>query len=432
MTASSIAGSATKKPHVNIGTIGHVDHGKTTLTAAISATLAKPLDKEGCSTRKKFEEIDSAPEEKARGITINTAHLEFETATRHYSHVDCPGHADYVKNMITGASQMDGAILVVSGVDGLMPQTREHVLLAKQVGVPQIVVFINKIDLVELKDKDTCFLVEEELRELLEKYKFSGKKTPFVKGSALLALRALENGPLPRGENKWVDGIYELMDTVDSYIIAPKRDLSQPFLMPVEGTFSITGRGTVGTGRIERGVVKVGDALELLGLGSKKKTIATGIKMFKTNLEEAQAGDNVGILLRGIQLDEIRRGMVLAKPKSITPHREFTAQTIILTVQEGGRAKGFFPGYRPQFYVRTTDVTGAVVSIKDSNKKDLPSAMPGDRIYLRVKLIEDISIEVGTRFAIREGGKTIGAGIITKIHMPESCSEILKVCLVQK
>ena len=415
-----ITGSSIKKPHVNIGTIGHVDHGKTTLTAAISATLAKPLDKEGYSTRKKFEEIDSAPEEKARGITINTAHLEYETETRHYSHVDCPGHADYVKNMITGASQMDGAILVVSGVDGLMPQTREHVLLAKQVGVPQIVIFINKIDLVEKNDDTIIPLVEIELKELLAKYAFPGDKTPTINGSALLALNALENGPLPRGENEWVDDIYELMDTVDEFVKAPKRDLLKPFLMPIEDTFSITGRGTVGTGRIERGIVKVGDVLELLGLGSRRMTTAAAIKMFKTSLEEAQAGDNVGILLRGIQLDDIRRGMVLSEPGSVTPYREFTAQTIILTVAEGGREKGFFPGYRPQFYVRTTDVTGSIISIKDSNKIDLPSAMPGDRIYLRVKLIDDISIEIGTRFAIREGGKTIGAGIITKIHSNNS------------
>jgi elongation factor Tu len=402
--------SARTKLHVNIGTIGHVDHGKTTLTAAISATLA-----DASSARlKKFEEIDSAPEERARGITINTAHLEYETATRHYAHVDCPGHADYVKNMITGAAQMDGAILVVSGVDGVMPQTREHIVLAKQVGVPRIVVFVNKTDQVD--DPDLLEIVELELRELLEKYKYPGMTMPIVYGSALLALKALEaKEQVAEGEDEWVDGIYNLMHTVDEFIEAPTRDLESSFLMPIEDTFSITGRGTVGTGRIERGIVKIGDPLEIIGLGSKKEATATGIQMFQQTLDEGQAGDNVGILLRGLQLKDISRGMVLATPGTVTPHRTFIAQVYILTAAEGGREHSFYPGYRPQFYVRTTDVTGEVTSILDTDKEVLPVAMPGDRLYLIVNLIQDISIERGMRFAIREGGKTVGAGIVAAI-----------------
>ena len=343
------------KPHVNIGTIGHVDHGKTTLTAAISATLAIW----NAALSKKLDEIDSAPEEKARGITINTAHVEYETETRHYAHVDCPGHADYVKNMITGAAQMDGGILVVSAADGPMPQTREHILLAKQVGVPHLVVFLNKADQVD--DEELLELVQLEVQELLENYDFPGDEIPFVSGSALLALQAVETGTKKKGEDKWVDKIYELMEAVDNYIPAPIRDTEKTFLMAVEDVFSITGRGTVATGRIERGVLKIGDTIEIVGLKNTKETTVTGIEMFQKTLEEGMAGDNVGILIRGVQKSEIERGMVLAKPGSIKPHKKFEAEVYVLGKDEGGRHTPFFTGYRPQFYVRTTDVTGTIV-----------------------------------------------------------------------
>jgi elongation factor Tu len=389
-----------------------VDHGKTTLTAAISAALAC----KSSARMKKFEEIDSAPEERARGITINTAHLEYETDLRHYAHVDCPGHADYVKNMITGAAQMDGAILVVSAVDGVMPQTREHIVLAKQVGVPRMVVFVNKTDAVD--DPEMVDLVECEIRELLTKYKYPGEEVPIVKGSALRALKVLTacRYVLEPGDDEWVDKIFNLMDEVDQFILAPTRDLEGPFLMPVEDTFSITGRGTVGTGRIERGIVKVGDLIEIVGLGSRKEATATGIQMFQQTLDEGQAGDNVGVLLRGLQLKEIQRGMVLAAPGTVTPHNKFTAQVYILSTAEGGRHHCFYPGYRPQFYVRTTDVTGAVVEIQDTDQEVVPVAMPGDRLFIKVELIQDICLEKGMRFAIREGGKTVGAGLVALVH----------------
>nr|YP_009736213.1 Elongation factor EF1A [Scytosiphon promiscuus]YP_010147400.1 Elongation factor EF1A [Scytosiphon lomentaria]QDM58300.1 Elongation factor EF1A [Scytosiphon promiscuus]QDM58443.1 Elongation factor EF1A [Scytosiphon promiscuus]QQP22191.1 Elongation factor EF1A [Scytosiphon lomentaria]QTW91461.1 elongation factor Tu [Scytosiphon lomentaria]WAM64538.1 Elongation factor EF1A [Scytosiphon lomentaria] len=398
------------KPHINIGTIGHVDHGKTTLTAAITAVLSLSGD----ANAKKYEDIDAAPEERARGITINTAHVEYETETRHYAHVDCPGHADYVKNMITGAAQMDGAILVVSAADGPMPQTREHILLSKQVGVPHIVVFLNKEDQVD--DLELVELVELEVRELLSNYDFPGDDIPIVTGSALQALDAISNEPtLKKGDNKWVDKIYSLMESVDSYIPTPIRDVDKAFLMAIEDVFSITGRGTVATGKIDRGMVKVGETVDLVGLGDTKSTTVTGVEMFQKTLDEGVAGDNVGILLRGLQKGEIERGMVLAKPGTITPHNTFESELYILTKEEGGRHTPFFPGYRPQFYVRTTDVTGEILSfITDEGEKTL-MVMPGDRVKMTAKLISLIAIEEGMRFAIREGGRTIGAGVVSKI-----------------
>jgi elongation factor Tu len=399
-----------KKPHVNIGTIGHVDHGKTTLTAAITMALAVRSG----GKAKKYAEIDSAPEEKARGITINTAHVEYETDARHYAHVDCPGHADYVKNMITGAAQMDGAILVVSGADGPMPQTKEHILLAKQVGVPNIVVFLNKGDQVD--DPELLELVELEVRETLDHYEFPGDEIPLVSGSALAALEALtENPKIARGENKWVDKIYDLMDQVDTYIQTPEREIDKPFLMAVEDVFSITGRGTVATGRVERGTIKVGSTVELVGLSTTKTTTVTGLEMFQKTLEESVAGDNVGILLRGIQKADIQRGMVLAKPGTITPHTKFEAQVYVLKKEEGGRHTPFFPGYRPQFYVRTTDVTGQIESFRLDDGSEHLMVMPGDRIKVVVQLIEPIAIENGMRFAIREGNRTVGAGVVSAI-----------------
>jgi elongation factor Tu len=399
------------KPHVNIGTIGHVDHGKTTLTAAISAVLAS---KDKTVQLKKFEEIDSAPEERARGITINTSHVEYQTEKRHYAHVDCPGHADYVKNMITGAAQMDGAILVVSAADGPMPQTREHILLAKQVGVPSIVVFLNKADMVD--DPELLELVELEVRELLSKYDFPGDTIPFVTGSALLALEAcMKNPKIGEGKDKWVDKIFELMKIVDEYIPTPQRDVDKSFLMAVEDVFSITGRGTVATGRIERGRVKVGETIEIVGLKNTKTTTVTGLEMFQKTLDEGIAGDNVGVLLRGVQKTDIERGMVLAKPGSITPHTKFEAEVYVLTKEEGGRHTPFFPGYRPQFYVRTTDVTGTIEEFTADDGSKAEMVMPGDRIKMCVNLIYPVAIEQGMRFAIREGGRTVGAGVVTKI-----------------
>ncbi len=398
------------KPHVNIGTIGHVDHGKTTLTAAITMTLAAM----GQATARKYADIDAAPEEKARGITINTAHVEYETGTRHYAHVDCPGHADYVKNMITGAAQMDGGILVVSAADGPMPQTREHILLAKQVGVPNLVVFLNKKDMVD--DDELLELVELEVRELLSSYDFPGDDIPVIAGSGLLALEAMTANPkTQRGENEWVDKIYELMDAVDSYIPTPERDVDKPFLMAVEDVFSITGRGTVATGRIERGKVKVGDTVELVGIRATRNTTVTGIEMFKKSLDEGMAGDNAGVLLRGIQKTDIERGMVIAKPGSITPHTQFEGEVYVLQEKEGGRKTPFFPGYRPQFYVRTTDVTGTIRTFTADDGSEAEMVMPGDRIKMTVELINPIAIEQGMRFAIREGGRTIGAGVVSKI-----------------
>ena len=391
------------KPHVNIGTVGHVDHGKTTLTAAITAVLAAA----GQAQAKKFDEIDAAPEEKARGITISTAHVEYETKDRHYAHVDCPGHADYVKNMITGAAQMDGGILVIAATDGPMPQTREHILLARQVGVPRLVVFLNKCDMVD--DEELLELVEMETRELLSKYEFDGDNIPIIKGSALKALEAVQANPsIQRGEDKWVDKIWELMDAVDSYIPTPERDLDKPFLMPVEDVFSITGRGTVATGRVERGRVKVGQEVEIVGFGETKKTTVTGVEMFRKLLDEGLAGDNIGALLRGVDKTEIQRGQVLAAPGSITPHTKFTANVYVLTKDEGGRHTPFFPGYRPQFYIRTTDVTGSI-------KFDGEMVMPGDNVVMEVELIAPVAIEEGMRFAIREGGRTVGAGVVDKI-----------------
>lgn len=394
-----------KKPNVNIGTIGHVDHGKTTLTAAITMTLAA----EGGAQAKKYDEIDSAPEEKARGITINTAHVEYETKDRHYAHVDCPGHADYVKNMITGAAQMDGAILVISAADGPMPQTREHILLARQVGVPHIVVFLNKVDMVD--DKELVELVEVETRELLTKYGFKGAEIPIVKGSALKAMEALIKNPnTKKGESKDVDAIHELMDVIDKSIPTPQRDVDKPFLMAVEDVFSITGRGTVATGRVERGKLKVQEEIEIVGIKDTTKTIATGLEMFRKTLDEIQAGDNAGVLLRSIEKEGIERGQVLAKPGSIKPHTKFNAEVYILTKEEGGRHTPFFPGYRPQFYVRTTDVTGSV-----KLPTGVEMVMPGDNIAMEVELIQPVAIEEGMRFAIREGGKTVGAGVVSKI-----------------
>jgi elongation factor Tu len=399
-----------KKPHVNIGTIGHVDHGKTTLTAAITTTLSLI----GNSVAKGYADIDAAPEERARGITINTAHVEYETDKRHYAHVDCPGHADYVKNMITGAAQMDGAILVVSAADGPMPQTREHILLSKQVGVPHIVVFLNKEDQVD--DPELLELVELEVRELLSTYNFPGDEIPICPGSALLAIEAITANPkLKRGDNPWVDKIFALMDAVDSYIPTPERDIEKTFLMAIEDVFSITGRGTVVTGRIERGVVKIGDTVELVGLRATQPTTVTGIEMFQKTLEEGFAGDNVGILLRGITRENVERGMVLAKPGTITPHVNFESEVYVLTKEEGGRHTPFFSGYRPQFYVRTTDVTGSITQFTSDDGAAVEMVMPGDRIKMTVELIYPVAIEDGMRFAIREGGRTIGAGVVSKI-----------------
>lgn len=398
------------KPHVNIGTIGHVDHGKTTLTAAITMALAA----KGKAKARKYDDIDSAPEEKARGITINTAHVEYETENRHYAHVDCPGHSDYVKNMITGAAQMDGAILVVSGADGPMPQTKEHILLAKQVGVPSIVVFLNKTDQVD--DEELLELVELEIRETLNQYEFPGDEIPVSSGSALLALEALiENPQIEENENNWVKKIYDLMDSVDKYIPLPDRETDKPFLIAVENVVSITGRGTVATGRVERGCLSVGETVEIVGLQNTRTTTVIGLEMFQKTLEQSFAGDNVGVLLRGVQKDEIQRGMVLAKPGSITPHTKFESQVYILTKHEGGRHTSFFAGYRPQFYVRTTDVTGKIDSFTADDNSEIKMVMPGDRIRMNVTLIQPVAIEKGMRFAIREGGRTVGAGVISKI-----------------
>ena len=393
------------KPHVNIGTIGHVDHGKTTLTAAITMVLAAG----GHAQAMKYDEIDKAPEEKARGITINTAHVEYETETRHYAHVDCPGHADYVKNMITGAAQMDGAILLVSAPDGPMPQTREHILLARQVGVPYIVVFMNKIDLMD--DEELLELVEMEIRDLLSSYDFPGDDIPIVKGSALKALEYMQNdGSDPKNAPE-CKCIYELMDEVDKYIPTPERDKDKPFLMPVEDVFSITGRGTVATGRIERGMVKVSDTVEIVGLMDKpRSTVVTGVEMFHKLLDDAQAGDNIGALLRGVQRNEIERGQVLAKPGSIKPHTHFFGQVYVLKKEEGGRHTPFFNGYRPQFFFRTTDVTGSI-KLPDG----VEMVMPGDNVEMEVELITPIAIEAGLRFAIREGGHTVGAGAVVRM-----------------
>ena len=389
------------KPHVNIGTIGHVDHGKTTLTAAICSTLA--LD--GNAAARKYDEIDNAPEEKSRGITINTSHVEYQTAKRHYAHVDCPGHADYVKNMITGAAQMDGAILVVAATDGPMPQTREHILLARQVGVPYIVVFMNKCDLAD--DPELQDLVEMEIRDLLTKNGFPGDTCPIIKGSAAKALAAAQAGDRNSPDLKC---IYELMAAIDQYIPDPKRDTDKPFLMPVEDVFTITGRGTVATGRVERGQVKIGDVVEIVGLGSNKTTTITGIEMFRKSLDSAMAGDNAGLLLRGIERKDIERGQVLAAPKSITPHTDFTAEVYVLKKEEGGRHTPFFNGYRPQFYIRTTDVTGVI-----ELPKGVEMVMPGDNVTMSVKLISPVAIEKGMRFAIREGGHTVGSGVVAEI-----------------
>ncbi len=386
-----------KKPHLNIGTIGHVDHGKTTLTAAIT----KVLEKQGTASFLAYDQIDKAPEEKERGLTINIAHVEYETANRHYAHVDCPGHADYVKNMITGAAQMDGAILVVSAADGPMPQTREHILLARQVGVPSMVVFLNKADAVD--DKDLIDLVELEVRDLLSKYKFPGDEIPLVVGSALKALEG-DTSEIAEG------AILKLMEAVDSYIPEPVRDVDKPFSMPVEDVFTISGRGTVVTGRVERGIVKVGDQVEMVGFKDTQKTVATGVEMFRKLLDEGRAGDNIGVLLRGIKREDIERGQVLAKPGSITPHNKFNAEAYVLTKEEGGRHTPFFNGYRPQFYIRTTDVTG-VTKLPEGTEM----IMPGDNVTMEIDLITKVAIEEGLRFAIREGGRTVGAGVVTKI-----------------
>lgn len=383
------------KPHVNIGTIGHVDHGKTTTTAAIATVLAK----KGQAKAMKYEDIDNAPEEKARGVTINISHIEYETDKRHYAHIDAPGHADYIKNMITGAAQMDGAILVVSAPDGPMPQTREHILLARQVGVPAIVVYLNKCDMVQ--DEELLDLVEMEVRELLTKYQYPGDTTPIIRGSSLKALE---------GDPAYEEKIIELMNTVDEYIPTPTRDLDKPFLMPVEDVFSIKGRGTVATGRIERGVIKINEPVEIVGMKKTSNSVVTGVEMFRKQLDEGQAGDNVGLLLRGVEKDDIERGQVLAKPGSITPHTEFDAEAYILTKEEGGRHSPFFKGYRPQFYIRTTDVTGEI-ELPDG----VEMVMPGDNTKMKVKLIVPVAMEEGLRFAIREGGRTVGAGVVTKI-----------------
>ena len=386
-----------KKPHLNIGTIGHVDHGKTTLTAAITKVLAKS----GRATFLAYDQIDKAPEERERGVTINIAHVEYETDKRHYAHVDCPGHADYVKNMITGAAQMDGAILVVSAADGPMPQTREHILLARQVGVPGIVVFLNKADMVD--DKELLELVELEVRELLSKYKFPGDDTPIVIGSAL---KALEGDTSEMGEG----AILKLMDAVDAFIEEPEREIDRPFIMPVEDVFTISGRGTVVTGRIERGIIKVGEEIEIVGFKPTQKTVATGVEMFRKLLDEGRAGDNVGVLLRGTKREEVERGQVLAKPGSITPHTKFNAEAYVLTKEEGGRHTPFFNGYRPQFYFRTTDVTG-IVKLPEGTEM----VMPGDNINVEIELINPVAMDQGLKFAIREGGRTVGAGVVTKI-----------------
>lgn len=392
------------KPHVNIGTIGHIDHGKTTLTAAITMRMAV---KQG-TTAKAFDEIDNAPEEKERGITINTAHVEYETDARHYAHVDCPGHADYVKNMITGAAQMDGAILVVAASDGPMPQTREHILLARQVNVPRIVVYMNKVDQVD--DPELIDLVEMELRELLDKYEFPGDEIPVIMGSALAAMNSEGK------DDEACASIDELMAAVDEYIPIPERAIDQAFLMPIEDVFSIKGRGTVGTGRIERGVIHVGDEVELVGLSEEvRKTTVTGVEMFNKTLEDGQAGDNVGLLLRGVDKNDLERGQVMAKPGTITPHTKFVAEVYVLTKEEGGRHTPFFPGYRPQFFFRTTDVTGAIVEIKSREGKAVEMCMPGDNIEMTGEIISSIAMEDGLRFAIREGGRTVGAGVVTKI-----------------
>src|SRR5690606_14147277 len=388
------------KPHVNVGTIGHVDHGKTTTTAAITAYLAY----KGLAQKKHFEEIDNAPEERERGITINTSHVEYETEKRHYAHVDCPGHADYVKNMITGAAQMDGAILVVSAADGPMPQTREHILLARQVGVPAIVVWLNKADMVD--DPELLELVEMEVRDLLSQYEFPGDEVPVVVGSGLKALEELEAGQ----PGEWCAKIDELMQAVDEYIPTPERDVDKPFLMPVEDVFTITGRGTVATGRVERGTIKVGDEVEIVGIRETRKTVATGVEMFRKLLDQAQAGDNIGVLLRGIDRDDIERGQVLAKPGTIKPHTKFEGEVYVLSKEEGGRHTPFFSGYRPQFYFRTTDVTG-VVTLPEGTEM----VMPGDNVTITAELISPIAMEEGLRFAIREGGRTVGAGVVTKI-----------------
>src|SRR6187401_3046776 len=385
------------KPHVNVGTIGHVDHGKTTLTAAITSVLAAKFGGEA----KAYDQIDAAPEEKARGITINTAHVEYETANRHYAHVDCPGHADYVKNMITGAAQMDGAILVCSAADGPMPQTREHILLARQVGVPYVVVYLNKCDMVD--DAELLELVELEVRDLLSKYQFPGDKTPIIKGSAL---KALEGDQSEIG----VPSIIQLVDALDAYIPEPKRDIDKPFLLPVEDVFSISGRGTVVTGRVERGIVKVGEEIEIVGIRPTQKTVVTGVEMFRKLLDQGQAGDNIGVLLRGTKKDDVERGQVLAKPGSIKPHTKFKGEVYVLTKEEGGRHTPFFNGYRPQFYFRTTDVTG-VAKLPEGTEM----VMPGDNVNLEVELIAPIAMEKGVRFAIREGGRTVGAGTVTDI-----------------
>ena len=391
------------KPHVNIGTIGHVDHGKTTLTAAITMALSQ----QGQAAAMRYDEIDKAPEEKARGITINTAHVEYETDHRHYAHVDCPGHADYVKNMITGAAQMDGAILVVSAADGPMPQTREHILLARQVGVPYIVVFMNKVDQVD--DEELLELVEMEIRELLSSYDFPGDDIPIIRGSALRALEALTEGKIAK-ETPECQCIFELMDAVDSYIPEPERASDKPFLMPVEDVFTITGRGTVATGRVERGVVKVNDPVQIVGLKETRQTVVTGVEMFRKLLDQAIAGDNIGALLRGVQRSEVERGQVLAKPNSIHPHTHFNSEVYVLTKDEGGRHTPFFSGYRPQFYFRTTDVTG-VIKLQEG----VEMAMPGDNVRMEIELITPIAMDEGLRFAIREGGRTVASGVVTKI-----------------
>ena len=389
------------KPHVNIGTIGHVDHGKTTLTAAITMVLAA----KGLAEKMRYDQIDKAPEEKARGITINTAHVEYQTANRHYAHVDCPGHADYVKNMITGAAQMDGAILVVAATDGVMPQTREHIVLARQVGVPKIVVFMNKIDQVD--DPEMLELVEMEVRELLSNYGFDGDGAPVIPGSALKALEAAQNG---KADDPACECIMKLMEAVDSYIPTPARDVDKPFLMPVEDIFTITGRGTVATGRVERGVIKMGDPVEIVGIKATKSSVVTGIEMFRKMLDTAQSGDNAGILLRGVDRKDIERGQVIAKPGSITPHTQFKAEVYVLKKEEGGRHTPFFNGYRPQFYFRTTDVTGLV-----ELPKGVEMVTPGDNVTMEVTLIHPIAAEKGLRFAIREGGRTVGSGVVTEI-----------------
>jgi elongation factor Tu len=391
------------KPHVNIGTIGHIDHGKTTLTAAITKVLATL----GHTQEKKFEEIDNAPEEKARGVTINVHHAEYETEKRHYAHIDCPGHADYIKNMITGAAQMDGAILVVAATDGPMPQTREHILLARQVNVPRIIVFINKVDAVE--DPELVDLVEMETRELLSKYDFPGDEVPVIRGSALKALEA--EGDVSRGANPWTDKVWELMDAVDSYILMPERPIDKPFLLAIEDVFTITGRGTVVTGRAERGIVKIGDPVEIVGLSFETtKTVATSIEMFRKILDEGRSGDNIGVLLRGIDHEDVEKGQVLAAPGSIKPYRKFEARVYVLSKEEGGRHKPFLTGYKPQFFLRTTDVTGSIAL-----PEGVQMAMPGDNVDMTVELIYPVALEETQRFAIREGGRTVGAGVITKV-----------------